>query len=53
MRNTVVKVPGTATLIHNNRGFQYTSRGFRETIKHKLKQNISRVGKCIDNSFIE
>ena len=38
------------TLIHSDRGFQYTSHLFRRFINDKqLIHSIARVGKCIDN----
>jgi len=41
-------------LIHSDRGFQYTSRGFKRRInKAQLKQSMSRVGRCIDNGPME
>lgn len=46
--------PGASPMIHSDRGYQYTSNGF----KHKLDtagmtQSMSRVGKCIDNGPME
>lgn len=46
--------PGVNPMIHSDRGYQYTSYGF----KHKLDaagmmQSMSRVGKCIDNGPME
>ncbi|WP_147554145.1 IS3 family transposase [Bacillus testis] len=41
-------------LIHSDRGYQYTSHGFKEIItKAKLTHSMSRVGKCIDNGPME
>ena len=41
-------------LIHSDRGFQYTSHGFKRIIdKAKLVQSMSCVGRCIDNGPIE
>ena len=46
-------IPGT-TLIHSDRGFQYTSKLFKNFInEHQLIQSMSRVGKCIDNGPME
>ncbi|WP_159427643.1 IS3 family transposase, partial [Dolosicoccus paucivorans] len=40
----------TQTLLHSDRGFQYTSHGFNSFIKrNQIIQSMSRVGKCIDN----
>lgn len=42
------------TLLHSDRGFQYTSHSFRQfTQTHQLIQSMSRVGKCIDNGPME
>ena len=41
-------------LIHSDRGYQYTSRGFKRRIdKADMTHSMSRVGKCIDNGPIE
>nr|WP_310795870.1 IS3 family transposase [Heyndrickxia oleronia] len=41
-------------LIHSDRGFQYTSNGFKRIIeKTHLIHSMSRVGKCIDNGCME
>jgi transposase InsO family protein len=48
------KSAGATPLIHSDRGFQYTSHEFRrKTKKAKMKQSMSRVGKCIDNGPME
>jgi putative transposase len=45
---------GQQPLIHSDRGFQYTSKGFKRKIdKAKMKQSMSRVGRCIDNGPME
>lgn len=44
----------TKTLLHSDRGYQYTSNGFRNFVqKHQLTHSMSRVGKCIDNGPME
>ncbi len=44
----------TQTLLHSDRGFQYTSHGFRNFVqKHQITHSMSRVGKCIDNGPME
>lgn len=44
----------TKTLLHSDRGFQYTSHGYKRVIKKKeIIQSMSRVGKCIDNGPME
>lgn len=46
--------PGSAPLIHSDRGFQYTSKEFKRKLEAaKMTHSMSRVGKCIDNSPIE
>jgi len=41
-------------LIHSDRGFQYTSKGFKQKIDAmKMTQSMSRVGRCIDNGPME
>lgn len=42
------------TLFHSDRGFQYTSHGFKNFVAiHGVIQSMSRVGKCIDNGPME
>jgi putative transposase len=46
--------PGVHPLIHSDRGFQYTSNGFkRMTNQAGMTRSMSRVGKCIDNGPME
>lgn len=45
---------GDKPLIHSDRGYQYTSKGFKQILdKTGLKQSMSRIGRCIDNGPIE
>ena len=45
--------PGT-TLIHSDRGSQYTSHAFHKVVEDKdLTHSMSRVSKCIDNGPME
>ncbi|RFB09083.1 IS3 family transposase [Bacillus sp. HNG] len=45
---------GEHPLIHSDRGFQYTSHGFKRKIaKAEMPQSMSRVGRCIDNGPME
>jgi putative transposase len=45
---------GEHPLIHSDRGFQYTSHGFKRRIdKAGMTQSMSRVGRCIDNGPME
>lgn len=42
------------TLIHSDRGFQYTSPSFKILLKKaNMNQSMSRPGKCIDNGPME
>ena len=46
--------PEAQPLFHSDRGFQYTSRNFREKLdKAEMTQSMSRVAKCIDNGPME
>ena len=46
--------PGSTPMIHSDRGFQYTSWGFKKRLEsYGLTQSMSRVGKCIDNGPME
>lgn len=46
--------PGSTPLLHSDRGFQYTSLGFKKRLEtHGLTQSMSRVGRCIDNGPME
>jgi putative transposase len=46
--------PGSTPMIHSDRGYQYTSWGFKRRLDaHGLTQSMSRVGKCIDNGPME
>ncbi|WP_342544302.1 IS3 family transposase [Lysinibacillus sp. FSL K6-4013] len=45
---------GEQPLIHSDRGFQYTSKGFKRIVETaNMTQSMSRVGRCIDNGPIE
>jgi putative transposase len=45
---------GNKPMIHSDRGFQYTSHGFKRRInKAKMAQSMSRIGRCIDNGPME
>ncbi|WP_143469702.1 IS3 family transposase, partial [Lentibacillus sediminis] len=49
-----VLLNGEHPLIHSDRGFQYTSHGFKRRIdKARISQSMSRVGRCIDNGPME
>lgn len=48
------KIIPTHTLLHSDRGFQYTSYGFKQFIeKNDVIQSMSRAGRCIDNGPME
>ncbi|MFK3988683.1 IS3 family transposase [Exiguobacterium mexicanum] len=45
---------GASPMIHSDRGFQYTSRGFKRMVEEAgLTHSMSRVGRCLDNAPIE
>lgn len=46
--------PEAHPLFHSDRGFQYTSRVFYNKLQAaKMRQSMSRVGRCIDNGPME
>lgn len=46
--------PNAHPLFHSDRGFQYTSRIFYNKLQEaKMRQSMSRVGRCIDNGPME
>lgn len=46
--------PNAHPLFHSDRGFQYTSKTFHnKLIEAKMRQSMSRVGRCIDNGPME
>lgn len=46
--------PNAHPLFHSDRGFQYTSKTFQTKLEQaKMRQSMSRVGKCIDNGPME
>lgn len=50
----LVANPGASPMIHSDRGYQFTSYGFRRILNaHGMTQSMSRVGKCIDNGPME
>lgn len=45
---------GASPMIHSDRGFQYTSIGFKQRLDAAgMIQSMSRVGRCIDNGPME
>ena len=41
-------------MIHSDRGFQYTSKGFKRIVDGaNMIHSMSRVGRCLDNAPIE
>ena len=50
----VSKYPDAHPLFHSDRGFQYTSKAFKEKLdKAGMTQSMSRVGCCLDNAPME
>ena len=46
----IQKYPDAHPLFHSDRGFQYTSKQFKDMLeKQGMRQSMSRVGRCIDN----
>ena len=46
--------PDAHPLFHSDRGYQYTSKTFYEKLQTaKMRQSMSRVGRCIDNGPME
>ncbi len=46
--------PDAKPVFHSDRGYQYTSRAFRDMLqKQGMEQSMSRVGHCIDNGPTE
>lgn len=46
--------PDASPMIHSDRGFQYTSYGFKRRLDAAgMKQSMSRIGRCIDNGPME
>jgi len=50
----IKKYPNAKPLFHSDRGYQYTSKVFKNKLeKANMTQSMSRVGKCIDNGPME
>lgn len=46
--------PNAHPLFHSDRGFQYTGKSFHSKLMNaRMRQSMSRVGKCIDNGPME
>jgi putative transposase len=46
--------PNAKPIIHSDRGYQYTSYGFKKKLEAQgMTQSMSRVGRCIDNGPME
>jgi transposase InsO family protein len=46
--------PGAQPMIHSDRGFQFTSFGFKKLVEYyELQQSMSRAGNCLDNAPME
>ncbi len=54
LKRAVQAAPGSTPLLHSDRGFQYTSLGFKALLdSHNMIQSMSCVGRCIDNGPME
>lgn len=52
--NACKKTGASGMILHSDRGSQYTSAEFRQTLsKHKAIQSMSGVGRCYDNARME
>lgn len=50
----IAAFPNARPVFHSDRGFQYTSREFKNKLeKREMEQSMSRVGHCIDNGPTE
>lgn len=54
VKKAIQATTGSKPLLHSDRGFQYTSKKFKEILeKARIVQSMSRVGRCIDNGPME
>ncbi|WP_408011265.1 IS3 family transposase [Pseudalkalibacillus sp. A8] len=54
IQGAILKENPIGTMIHSDRGFQYTSKIFGKMIREAgMIQSMSRVGRCLDNACIE
>src|SRR5699024_1972350 len=54
LEDAMNQLDGEHPLIHSDRGYQYTSKGFKRRIDNgQITHSMSRAGKCIDNGPIE
>lgn len=52
--DAVANNPNAHPLFHSDRGYQYTSKTFHAKLEAaKVRQSMSRVGRCIDNGPME
>ena len=52
--NALVARPGATPIFHSDRGYQYTSKEFRQRIVDAhMTQSMSRVAHCTDNGPME
>lgn len=50
----ITRNPMAKGLLHSDRGYQYTSKGFKVKLDAQgIKASMSRVGRCIDNGPME
>jgi putative transposase len=54
LKLAVQTAPESSPMLHSDRGYQYTSLGFKKLLDdNKMIQSMSRVGRCIDNGPME
>lgn len=52
--SAVAANPGARPLFHSDRGYQYTSKEFKDKLDQTgMVQSMSRIGRCIDNGPME
>lgn len=53
-QKAIEKYPKAKPIFHSDRGFQYTSKQFKNILEQQgITQSMSRIGKCIDNGPME
>jgi len=54
LKHALQEAPGSKPLLHSDRGYQYTSLGFKKILDdNEITPSMSRAGRCIDNGPME
>ncbi|WP_354142454.1 IS3 family transposase [Brevibacillus brevis] len=54
LKRALQAAPGSSPMLHSDRGYQYTSLGFKKLLDdNNIIQSMSRVGRCIDKGPME